>query len=274
MDSFAHDGLRFDVLDGGPTDGEVVVLLHGFPQDATAWAGVAPLLHEAGLRTLAPHQRGYSGGARPRRVTAYRMEHLVGDVLALLDAAGVERAHVVGHDWGGGVAWALAEQHPDRVASLVVLSTPHPAAMLWAVRHADQGRRSWYMLALQLPVLPERGLARMLRRGGLARSGVPVEQDRRYAARLGRARDLRGPVNWYRAMLRPSVGRRPGRGGRVTVPTTYVWGSRDPFLGRAAAERTAQHVVGDYRFVEVAAGHWLPERQVELVAREVMARAL
>jgi uncharacterized protein YndB with AHSA1/START domain len=200
------------------------------------------------------------------------MERLVGDVLALLDAAGVEHAHVVGHDWGGGVAWTLAEQHPERVASLVVLSTPHPGAMVWAVRHADQGRRSWYMLAMQLPVLPERGLARMLRRGGLARSGVPAGDARRYAARLGRARDLRGPVNWYRAILRPSVRRRQGRSTGVTVPTTYVWGSRDPFLGRAAAERTAHHVGGEYRFVEVPAGHWLPERQAELVAAEVLAR--
>ncbi|MFB9732332.1 alpha/beta fold hydrolase [Ornithinimicrobium kibberense] len=273
MDTFTRDGLTFEVLDGGPEDGEVVVLLHGFPQDATAWDRVSPLLHAAGLRTLAPTQRGYSPGARPRRVTAYRISELVADVVALLDAAGVERAHVVGHDWGGGVAWALAAAHPDRVASLVVLSTPHPSALAWAFRHADQGRRSWYMLAFQLPVLPERGLARMLRSGGLRRTGLPDQDARRYAARLGRAGALRGPLNWYRAALRPA---RDGRGGLrvgpVAVPTTYVWGTRDPFLGRAAAERTARHVRGDYRFVEVDAGHWLPERQADAVVREVLAR--
>ncbi|WP_237770222.1 alpha/beta fold hydrolase [Ornithinimicrobium sp. CNJ-824] len=273
MDTFTRDGLTFEVLDAGPGDGETVVLLHGFPQDATAWDRVTPLLHAAGLRTLAPSQRGYSAGARPRRVTAYRIPELVADVVALLDAAGVERAHVVGHDWGGAVAWALAAVHPDRVASLVVLSTPHPSALAWAFRHADQGRRSWYMLAFQLPVLPERGLARMLRSGGLRRTGLPDQDARRYAARLGRARALRGPLNWYRAALRPA---RDGRGGLrvgpVAVPTTYVWGSRDPFLGRAAAERTARHVRGDYRFVEVDAGHWLPERQPDAVVREVLAR--
>ena len=279
MDSFTHDGLQFQVIDGGPADGDVVVLLHGFPQDATTWGAVTPLLHEAGMRTLAPHQRGYSATCRPRGVSAYRMSHLVNDVLALLDSAGVLRAHIVGHDWGGAVAWTLAETHPERVASLVVLSTPHPRAMRWALRHGDQGRRSWYMLAFQLPFIPERAMAMMLRRGGLVRSGLPIERHREYAARLGHARDLRGPINWYRAQLRPALrsGSRDGMSDNVTgmvlTPTTYVWGSRDPFLGRDAADRTEHHVLGDYRFVEVSAGHWLPERNPELVAAEIIDRA-
>lgn len=113
----------------------------------------------------------------------------------------------------------------------------------------------------------------MLRSGGLRRTGLPDQDARRYAARLGRAGALRGPLHWYRAALRPA---RDGRGGLrvgpVAVPTTYVWGTRDPFLGRAAAERTARHVTGDYRFVEVDAGHWLPERQAGAVVREVLAR--
>jgi pimeloyl-ACP methyl ester carboxylesterase len=271
VETILRDGHRLEVVEGGSADGEVVVLLHGFPQDATCWSRVTPYLHEAGLRTLAPHQRGYSAGARPRRASAYRLTELVADVVDVMDSAGVERAHVVGHDWGGALAWALAQAHPERVASLVVLSTPHLAAMRWALRHGDQARRSWYVLAFQLPVLPERVMARMLRRGDLARSGVPADDARRYAARLGRAEALRGPVNWYRGLLRGRGGR-GGRQGAVRVPTTYVWGSRDPFLGRAAAERTARHVEADYRFVEVDAGHWLPEREPELVARAVIDR--
>lgn len=264
-------GLTLDVIDAGPAHGEAVLLLHGFPQDATCWDRVVPSLHQAGLRTLAPHQRGYSTGARPRRASAYRLDELVSDAVAVLDAAGVERAWVVGHDWGGAVAWALAEARPDRVAALVVLSTPHLAALRWAVRHGDQGRRSWYVLVFQLPVLPERLMARALRRRGLERAGVPAHEARRYAARLGRARALRGPLNWYRAILR---GPGPGSSGQgpVRVPTTYVWGSRDPFLGRAAAERTARHVEADYRFVELDAGHWLPEREPERVAAAVVER--
>ncbi|MCK0113200.1 alpha/beta fold hydrolase [Ornithinimicrobium sp. F0845] len=272
MHTLAHDGLVLDVLDGGPTDGELVVLLHGFPQDATAWGRVAPHLHRAGLRTLALHQRGYSRGARPRRVSAYSLRELVGDVLALLDAAGAERAHIVGHDWGGAVAWTLAQRHPERVSSLVVLSTPHPAALWWAIRHSDQLGHSWYMLVFQLPVVPELLLARLLRSGALHRWGVPGGDSRRYALRLGRSRALRGPINWYRAALRQALRRPAELETAVTVPTTYVWGARDPFLGRVAAERTARHVAGDYRFVEVDAGHWLPEREPVLVAQEVLAR--
>lgn len=273
MDTVTRDGLVLDVLDEGPPDGEVVVLLHGFPQDATTWGRVTPLLHRAGLRTLAPHQRGYSPGARPRRVCAYDVSELVQDVVALIDGAGAERVHLVGHDWGGAVAWAVAQRHPERVASLVVLSTPHPAALGWAMRHADQLRHSWYVLAFQLPLLPEVLLAALLRSGALERWGVPADDARRYAARLGRASALRGPLNWYRAAFRQAL-----RGGAlaasgVTVPTTYLWGRRDPFLGRVAAERTGRHVSGDYRFVEVPAGHWLSEREPDLVAREVLQRA-
>ncbi|NLG23677.1 MAG: alpha/beta fold hydrolase [Actinomycetales bacterium] len=272
MDTVTRDGLALDVLDSGPADGEVVVLLHGFPQDATTWGRVAPLLHRAGLRTLAPHQRGYSPGARPRRVSAYSLRELVDDVVAVVDGAGADRVHLVGHDWGGGVAWAVAQRHPDRVASLVVLSTPHPAALLWAIRHAGQLRHSWYMLVFQLPILPEVLLGRLLRSGALERWGVPAVDSRRYAARLGCAAALRGPLNWYRAAFRQSLRRGIPGDATVTVPTTYVWGAQDPFLGRVAAERTGRHVTGDYRFLEADADHWLPEREPELVAREILAR--
>lgn len=284
MDTFTHDGLTFEVLDAGPADGPVVVLLHGFPQDATAYADVARLLAEEGVRTLAPHQRGYSSAARPRSVAAYRMSHLVGDVVALLDAAGVQQAVVVGHDWGGAVAWEVGRRHPERVSGLVVLSTPHPAALARSLRRSDQARRSWYILGFQAPRLPERLMARMLRRGSLAGQGMPAEHATRYAARLGTAAAMRGPVNWYRAAFRsslrpprPAPGRqssssRRASGAQVAVPTTYIWGSRDAYLGRAAAELTADHVAGDYDFVEVAADHWLPEKEAELVVQHVLRR--
>ena len=271
-----RDGLTFEELAGGPGDGPPVVLLHGFPQDASAWDRVVPLLHEQGLRTYALQQRGYAEGARPREVAAYRMGELVGDVLALLDHLGLDRAHVVGHDWGGAVAWAVAAWHPDRVGALTVLSTPHPAALRHAVRHGDQGRRSWYVGAFQLPVLPEVAMARMLRRGGLTRTGLRRQDADRYARRLGSRERLRGPIHWYRAAARP--GDTPPV-GTVRVPTTYVWGSRDPFLGRDAAERTGEHVRAEdgagegYRFVELAAGHWLPEKRPVEVAEEIIRRS-
>lgn len=270
MEHFTHDGMTFDVSDSGPTDGEVVVLLHGFPQDRHCWRAVGERLDAHGLRTLAPDQRGYSPGARPAAVSAYAVDRLVGDVIAMLEAAGVERAHVVGHDWGGGVAWALAARHSDRVASLTVLSTPHPAA-LGAAMVRGQVLRSWYMGVFQLPALPEKLLAWRVR-GVLANSGLPRAETDRYAGRFADPASLRGPVNWYRAAARSRWSGLGSDSGVVTVPTTYVWGERDPYLGRAAAVKTSEFVGDDYRFVRAPAGHWLPETEPGLVAEEVLAR--
>lgn len=271
ISTFSRDGLRFDVTDGGPLGGDVVVLLHGFPTDRTSWDRVAGRLHEAGLRTLAPDQRGYSPGARPSGQDAYRLDELVADVLALVDATGRERVHLVGHDWGGALAWLVAANHPERIASLTVLSTPHPSAMSRALKSGlEQKRKSWYMAAFQVPWVPERVVAATFN-SLLTRSGVPTEDRSRYAVRLAHADALTGPINWYRAARHSGIGAH-----RVEVPTTYVWGSQDPFLGRTAAELTREHVTADYDFVELDAGHWLPEtRDAESAAAIVhrVARA-
>lgn len=264
--TFSRSGLTFDVTDAGPLDGEPVVLLHGFPADRTCWHRVESLLHSAGLRTLAPDQRGYSPGARPAGRTAYRLEELARDVLALADAAGYDKVHLVGHDWGGAVAWLVAGNWPERVASLTVLSTPHPGALSRALRTVDQLRRSWYMAAFQLPFLPERVLAARFR-AALGGSGLPADDLERYAVRFRSAEALAGPIGWYRAMPLSRL-----RAHRVRVPTTYVWGAKDFALGRHAAELTAEHVVGPYEFVELAAGHWLPETRPDECAAAIVAR--
>jgi pimeloyl-ACP methyl ester carboxylesterase len=275
IDGVERDGFALDVRDEGPRGADAVVLLHGFPQDSRCWAEVTPTLHRAGLRTLAPDQRGYSPGAAPDDVSAYRVSTLALDVLAVLDAAGVRTAHVVGHDWGGAVAWYLGAHHADRVDSLTVLSTPHPGALAHAMTRSLQPLRSWYTLAVQVPVLPELVLSRTLG-PALRRSGLPAHLCDQYARRFASPSALRGPLAWYRA-----AGRRPpwqvldavGAGaGPVTVPTTYVWGQHDPALGRAAAEATADHVTGDYLFVELDAGHWLPELNPDEVAGAVLDR--
>lgn len=264
---FHRDGLTFDVRDEGPEDGDPVVLLHGFPADSTCWDVVAPRLHEAGLRTLAPDQRGYSPGARPRGRASYRIGELVGDALALLDAAGLPSAHVVGHDWGGGVAWALAAAAPSRVRSLTVLSTPHPAALVRAMVSGDQALRSWYMAAIQLPLLPEWLLSRHLE-ALLRRAGLPAEAAARYRDRLARPGAMTAALNWYRAIPLS----RGDRTGRVRVPTTYVWGERDAALGQRAAEDTARYVLAPYEFRRLRAGHWLPEKRPQEVADAVVTR--
>ena len=273
MDTFRRDGMVFDVRDAGPGDGEPVVLLHGFPQDSTAFDRLSPALHTAGLRTLAPDQRGYCPSARPRGRRAYRLREAVDDVLALIYDAGLRSAHVVGHDWGGAVAWALGAWHPDRVRSLTALSTPHPAAMQRKLLSSDQGLRSYYMGLFQLPVLPERLLLagrgslmrRMLRKGGL-----PEELVDHYVRRMREPGALTAALNWYRALpvsLRDPV-------GTVRVPTLHVWSTGDAFLGRAATEASAEHVAAPYR-LEVLddVPHWIPElaagRTAELITAHV-----
>ena len=269
MDSFSRGDLVFDVRDSGPADGDPVVLLHGFPQDSSAFDRLGPVLHSAGLRTLAPDQRGYSPRARPEGRSAYALREVVDDVLALLDAAGLQSAHVVGHDWGGIVAWALAGWHPWRVRTLTALSVPHPAAMAKVMLTSDQALRSYYMLAFQLPFLPERlllarggtPLRRMLRGGGLSREAAA-----HYVARMREPGALSAMLGWYRAMpleLRHGV-------GVVRVPTLHIWGTGDTFLGRAGIEDTARFVDAPYR-LEILEGvsHWIPELAADRVAELV-----
>lgn len=290
----SHEGLTFDLDDSGPDGADVVLLLHGWPQDRTSWDAVAPTLVAAGLRVVAPDLRGYSPGARPPHFRDYEMDQLVGDVVAMIDATGARRVHLVGHDWGGALAWAVASRHPDRLASLTVLSTPHPAAMAWALRHADQARRSWYMVLFALPKVMA-AVMRRLAHPLLRRIGLPEPWAGHYARRLALPGAAQGSLNWYRAALTPRLGRTTGSdvatsaaasssasafSGRPSsgwhVPTTYVWGAGDPALGRAAAERTVsdlrERLGEDFRFRELSAAHWLPETRPDVVAEEILHR--
>jgi pimeloyl-ACP methyl ester carboxylesterase len=262
--------LELPVVEHGPQDGEPVLCLHGFPQDATAYDGVGRLLGAEGMRVLAPHQRGYTVQALPHGRAAYTMGALVEDAIGVLDQRGLSAAHVVGHDWGGAVAWALAAWTPDRVRSLTVLSTPHPRAMASAAKRSSQLLRSAYMGAFQVPALPERvALAHdaWLLRTALRRSGLPAPFRQRYVARLQTPGVLTGALGWYRAIWY-GTGRPVGS---VGVPTHYLWGTRDPFFARSAVLRTGDHVRARFRSTGVDEGHWLPERRLELVAAAVLA---
>ena len=259
--------LRFDVRVGGPADGPPVLLLHGFPENASMWSGVEPALHAAGLRTIAPDQRGYSPGARPDGVEAYSMHRVVADALGLLDAYGLARAHVLGHDWGAAVGWNLAGRHPDRVATLTAVSVPHPASHAAAMRDdADQQRRSGYIAVFRRPDAEDLLLAEDARRLRAMFGQAPAED---FVRPLTEPGALTGPLNWYRAMSRRDL---DGLGA-ITVPTTYVWGTEDLAVGRAAAEDCANHVSADYRFVELpGVSHWVPEQEPATVARLALER--
>ncbi|MGI5170484.1 alpha/beta fold hydrolase [Spirillospora sp. CA-253888] len=264
MTTIHRAGLEFDIVENGPADGEPVVLLHGFPQHADSWDALTPLLTTHGYRVLAMDQRGYSPNASPRGRLAYRIEKLVADVVALIDArAGGGPVHVVGHDWGAVVAWALTAAHPERVASLTALSVPHPFAFLTAMFTSVQGLKSWYMYFFQLPWLPERLLLINPVRV-LIRSGLTPEQARRDAARFPDPASLRTAINWYRAMplVDPRAARRP-----VRRPTLFVWSDGDVAISRQAARRCARHVQGPYTFVTLrGVSHWIPDQAPDELA--------
>lgn len=250
--------LRADVA--GPADGEPVLLLHGFPQTRYTWRHQLPALAEAGYRAVALDQRGYSPGLRPLPVVAYHVDRLVGDVIDLADQLG-GRVHLVGHDWGGQVAWLTASRHPDRLATLTVLSRPHPAAFAASFSaDPDQAERSKHHRGFDDPTTADRLLeddARRLRRL-LTGSGVPGDDIDGYLEVLGQRPAIEAALNWYRAAS--GAGLRAADTPAVTVPTCYIWGTDDASVGRVAAEATADHVTGPYRFVEIdGGGHFLTD---------------
>ncbi|WP_306339544.1 alpha/beta fold hydrolase [Streptomyces sp. AS13] len=268
--SYDRDGLVFDVVDGGPLDGEIVVLLHGFPQTSSSWALLAPLLHAQGYRTLAPDQRGYSPRARPRGRFAYRMSQLVEDVVALIGVAcpAGRTVHVVGHDWGAAVAWTLAGARPDLVATLTALSVPHPAAFMRSLVTSRQFLMSWYMYAFQVPWLPELLLRRIdpasaprvTERLAAGQEPGRLVRDMEHLVASGA---LTPALNWYRAMPFST----PGQLAKITVPTLFVNSDSDPALGQAGARRTRALVSGPYTFRTLAGiGHWIPELAASEVA--------
>ncbi len=264
--------LTFDVLISGPDDGIALVALHGFPESAASWCKVTPLLTAAGYRVIAPNQRGYSAGARPEGVDAYKIEHLVADVVGLLDALGLSDAHLVGHDWGSAVAWQVAGRHPNRIRSLTAISVPHPTAFGWALREdEDQKQRSSYIGLLRQEGKAEEVLSednfRRLR--AMFDGQIDPEFADEHIRVLSGEGALTGALNWYRAMTRDF-----GDIDRTTVPTTYVWSTGDTALGRAGAERCGEFVDAPYEFVVLDGGsHWIPEERAEELAEAILARA-
>lgn len=248
----------FDAIGAGPDDGPQVLLLHGFPEAAVQWEAQLGALAAAGYRAVAPDQRGYSPGVRPADPLDYRMDELVGDVLAIADELGWQRFHLVGHDWGAAVAWVVASNSPDRLRSLTTVSIPHPEPFGRAIREdEDQARRSAYMRTFRHAGTAERQLladdAKALR--SVFDHQVPQSRIAEYVARLSEPGALTAALNWYRA------GKATISAGKVTVPTMYVWGTDDPTAGSTAALATGEWVTGPYQFEMLEdIGHWVCEQ--------------
>lgn len=268
--AYTHDSLTFDVLDDGPIGGPAVVLLHGFPERASHWHDVSAVLHSRGLRTLAPDQRGYSPGARPRGRRAYRMSCLVGDTVALVERYGAP-VHLVGHDWGAAVAWATATTRPDLVRTLTTVSVPHPTAFARSLVSSDQALRSWYALAVQPPGVVELvartapgALVALLRSTGLTEAGAA-----RFRSEILDYGALPGALGWYRALPLSRI----SATGPVRVPTTHVWSDGDASLSRRGAELTADHVEAPYRLCVLhGVTHWIPTQAPAALAEIILAR--
>jgi pimeloyl-ACP methyl ester carboxylesterase len=281
--SLNANGIGFHALADGPADGPLVLCLHGFPELGRSWRRQLPALASAGYRAVAPDLRGY-GETELRG--PFDLSTLVDDVAGLVAALGRERAVVMGHDWGGAVAWSVAARRPSVVERLVVLNCPPPQILARAiVRSPAQLRRSWYVLFFQLPWLPERRMAanaaevvaRALVGGSYRREAWTREEVDAYRAAFARPGRAKAAIDWYRAAFRPSLRRRRSGGARarVAAPTLVLWGVEDRFLERElVAPGALRRVLAEGNVPEVVfvddAGHFLQNEAPDRVNEELV----
>ena len=264
--------LTFDVLAAGDDGAPLVLLLHGFAESMHCWRAQMITLADMGYRALAPSQRGYSATARPdpRDPSRYHIDRLMDDAVAIVAASGYadRRFHLAGHDWGGSIAWALADRFEQRLASLTILSRPHPNAFNRALMEdAEQPHRSRHHKAFLEPGAADVVLADDCKwlRERLAAAGVPQAAIDAHLAVLGNRQAMEAALAWYRAR-----GAIRGPLGPIRVPTLYIWGDADDTVGRPAAEGTRDFVTAPYRFVALpGVGHFaadqVPDRVSELM---------
>ncbi|MEM7399153.1 MAG: alpha/beta hydrolase [Pseudomonadota bacterium] len=260
---------RARVAGSGNSQGDGVILLHGFPETSIMWEPLLQALQEAGYRAIAFDQRGYSPGARPRFENAYTRGKIASDALAIADAVGFEKFHVVGHDFGGAIAWTLADRRSERVLSLTSLSMPHPLALSEALSNpSPQWPASSYVLFYRLPFMPELVLgfdqAALLKHWKWDRH--PEDHIVEYRRVFSEPGALHAALDWYRAFEFRSL----DPAGKVRPPTLFVWGEEDRAFSHASALATANYMDGPYRFRSVNAGHDLMLDVPQIVVSEVL----
>ena len=273
------NGAELHVVQSGPVDGPLVILLHGFPEFWYGWRKQIPALARAGFRVWAPDQRGYNTSDKPSRVCDYRLDKLADDVAGLIEISGRRRVVVAGHDWGAAVAWWLAANYPELVERLVILNTPHPQVMQhMLLTDPRQLWRSWYMFLLQIPWLPEYLLRRNNWRAAAegmqssSRPGTFTETELElYRSAWSQPGAFRSMVNWYRAALRCRLP--PPRNERILPPTLILWGTQDKFVHQEGALRSADRC----DLVELVfynqATHWLQHEEYRDVNERIVAFA-
>jgi len=265
------NGVRLHVVMAGPKDGEPVILLHGFPEFWYGWRNQIDFLAERGYRVIVPDQRGYNLSDKPKAMAAYNLDALSGDVIGLIDYLKRDKIFLVGHDWGGGVAWFTANKHPERLKKLAILNVPHHSAFRkYLNENREQQRRSWYMFFFQLPLLPEflsglnqaEGLARALR--ATSRPGTFTDADlAEYRKAWMQPGALAGMINWYRSAAQTPPKKLPNK--RITVPTLVLWGKKDTALNWELAEKSIA-LCDDGRVVYFEdASHWVQHEEADQV---------
>ncbi|SDY54738.1 alpha/beta fold hydrolase [Halopenitus persicus] len=268
------NGVGLHVVEAGPADGELLVLLHGFPEFWYGWHAVIESLASAGFRVVVPDQRGYNLSEKPDGIAPYRIGELARDVVGLIDAYGRETALLAGHDWGAAVGWWVALHHPGRLRRFVAVNLPHPTVFRRTLRTSWRQRlRNWYILAFQLPWLPER-VSRVRNWApvveGMRRSSRPGAFDNedfdRYRRAWSRPGAFAGMVNWYRAVARERP--TPARTA-VDVPTLVVWGAGDRFLRRSMAAESLAHCSNGRLLMVHDATHWILHERPNRVARAI-----
>ena len=256
LTEYQREGLTFDVLDSGPLDGQIFVLLHGFPETNKSWQETSEILNTQGYRTFAINQRGYSLGAQPSKRRDYRGSTLLEDVNALLDII-QQPVYLVGHDWGAVVAWDVAQRYPEKIKHLITISVPHKAAFMKAMLSSNQLFKSYYMGLFQLPKIPEL-LFEKVPQIGLALlkdSGMTEQQLKDFQQEIVNEKRLSTALNWYRGLpfssnknlLKP-----------ITVPTLFIWGKHDTAIGPKSVEYNKNYVHAPYKEVIMDATHWIP----------------
>jgi pimeloyl-ACP methyl ester carboxylesterase len=273
-------GLTFDVSTAGPATGPLVLMLHGFGVSRYLWDAQVEALGQAGYYTVAPNQRGYAAGARPDPADhgKYRIDLLIADALSIVKALGDPACfHLAGHDWGGSLSWHIADQYPERLGSLTMLSRPHPQAFNAALAMPDgeqKRRSSHHSRFLDLQAGPDNLAdgAKWLRTR-LAANGVPPAKIEKHLSVIGNPQAMEAALAWYRAR---GVTHQPV--GPTKVPTLYIWGNADDTVGRAAAEGTVGFIAAPYQFAELpGVGHYaadqVPDQVSELMLRHIAANA-
>jgi pimeloyl-ACP methyl ester carboxylesterase len=259
----------------GPPDGDVVLLLHGFPEFWYEWYEYILPLATAGYRVVVPDQRGYHRSERPDAISAYHPDALATDVCGIIDNIGAEKAHIVGHDWGAFVAWWVALHHPARLQTLSVINVPHPTAFkqtLW--RNPKQVLRSWYIGLFQLPRVPEaiarvgnwRSVTAMMQRS--SHEGTFDATDfERYRTAWALDGAYEAMINWYRAVVRANP--QPVQ-TQINTPTLLLWGAQDRFLTRSLADASAQYCTHSEVVMFEQATHWVPHEEQTHVQTQLL----